>query len=76
MMLIAVGTLACSPGLSDDVITEAIFQSAPFNKALAVIVPRTIAAPCDKLPATQESQAWAALKEAGFMVTEPKIRGR
>ncbi len=70
MLLIAANTLACSPPLSDDVISAAIFETAPFDKALAVIVPRTIAAPCDKLPATQNSQAWEVLVEAGFMSKE------
>ncbi len=72
LLLIAANMFACAPPLTDDVISAAIFETAPFDKALAVIVPRTIAAPCDKLPATQDSQAWAVLTEAGFMSAEPK----
>lgn len=52
--------------------TEAVLTTAPFSGALAVIVPRTLDAECDKLPASQESEAWTVLVNAGFMVTSPE----
>lgn len=70
-LILGLGALACAPGLTADVVTEAVLTTAPFDGALAVIVPRKLDAPCDKLPASQEAQAWAVLVNAGFMVTAP-----
>jgi hypothetical protein len=71
VLLFSFVTSACSPRLSAEVVTESVLATAPFSGALAVIVPRTLDAECDSLPDSQESQAWAVLVNAGFMVTTP-----
>lgn len=64
--LVAIG---CGPRLTADVVTESVLASPPFDGALAVIVPRSLAAPCRKLPASAQSYAWGVLVNSGFMST-------
>lgn len=71
LALLAVPVTGCGPRLTADVVTEAVLSKAPFDGALAVIVPQTLAAPCTRLPATQEAHAWGVLVNAGFMRTSP-----
>ena len=63
-------TAACTRGPDPEQVVDAVLTTAPFDGAFAVIVPKNLAAPCNKLPDTQEGKAWSILVNSGFMMTE------
>jgi hypothetical protein len=67
--LIALST-ACTRGPDPEQVVDAVLTTHPFDGAFAVIVPKNLPAPCDKLPDTQEGKAWKILANSGFMMTE------
>lgn len=69
LTLTCVAAIGCGPRLTADVVTESVLAAAPFDGALAVIVPRSLAAPCERLPASAQSHAWGVLVNSGFMTT-------
>jgi hypothetical protein len=67
LLLVCAVATGCGPRLTADVVTESVLKTAPFDGALAVLVPQTLSAPCDKLPANQEAHAWGVMISSGFM---------
>jgi hypothetical protein len=71
LALVCVQAAACGPKLTADVVVDAVLKTAPFDGALAVIVPKAMPSRCDKLPATQEAHAWGVMVASGFMQKTP-----
>ena len=69
--LICMQAIGCGPRLDAETVTTAVLKAPPFDGALAVIVPQTLPAGCDKLPSTQEAHAWGVMVSSGFMQTAP-----
>src|SRR5688572_22572504 len=61
---------ACTRGPDPEQVVDGVLTTAPFDGAFAVIVPKILPAPCDKLPANDQGKAWTLLVSAGFMMTE------